>query len=460
MPTFTQGYVEPGVYVKIQDVVLPALPPGAFVGALTGTGKSDKKISQEKVVKSSTKWTLANKPILRLEKNINGIEYVSGLDGTEYLKTTDFTIDYALGEITQVPGGATLPDTIVVTYYISKVPAIDYDPKVFSSLDQVINEYGLADDDNDGAIENTLTLGAQVYFENGGGLLVCVQVESDDLAGHEAAIDKLKNVDVYCIVPLLACNSTTNTALINYIKSHVTQMSSTIERRERIALLGGPIGSDDKSDIETSVTNYITTITSVAKDRVGYLVPSEGKKTLSTGQVVVDGPILACAVAGIICNPAYTSGEPISGKDLNGLDDITDIYTRYQKNRMAAVGGMILEKSGARMYIRHALSTDVSTVVTSELKITRIKDFIARTMRDSLGAMFINTRNVGTITLESIKSACSLLLGGIIQLRDIVSYQNLTVVQNSVDPRQVDVSFQIRPSWDINWILVTFGVSL
>jgi hypothetical protein len=406
--------------------------------------------------------TLANTTgLLYLERDANGIEIIHGPDSATYTRddggsgTTTFTFFPTTGvvRLNTIPSPST-SRIFSVTYTLTKDSTLDYDPLVFSSLQSVIDWYGPA------TSSNTISLGAQLYFENGGGLLVAVQVHSDTYSEYTAAVDKLANVDVYCIIPLLETNYNNNTGLPAYMKTHVTNMSSTVEKKERLAILAGPIGADSKAAIETSVTNYITSIQMAPSARVVYLAPSSGKKTLSSGQLTLSGPYIAAALAGIICNPAYTSGEPISGKNIAGFDSVEDIYTRYQKNRIASYGGLIIEQTGGRMAVRHALSTDNSTIVNSEVKITKIKDYIARTMRQSLDSIFINTRNLGPVTLSSIKGVCALLLDGVISLRDIVSYQNLTVVQNSVDPRQIDVSFQIRPTWDINWILVTFGVTI
>jgi hypothetical protein len=411
---------------------------------------------------SKYQGTLANTTgLLALERDVNGYEIIHSPDSSVYTRddggsgTTTFTFTPATGIIKlNVTPSPSTSRIFTVTYTMNKESVTDYIPMIFSSLQSVIDWYGPA------TSTNSISLGAQLYFENGGGLLVAVQVHSDTYSEYTAALDKLQSVDVYCIVPLLATNSTTNTGLPAAIKTHVTNMSSTVERRERLAILAGPTGADDKANVETSVTNYITTIQMAPSARVAYLVPSAGKKTLTAGQTTLFGPYIAAALAGIICNPAFTSGEPISGKDLSGFDSVEDIYTRYQKNRMASYGGLVIEQSGGRIAVRHALSTDNSTIVNSELKITRIKDYIAKLMRNSLEKIFINTRNLGGVTLSSVKGVCTLLLDGVVSLRDIVAYQNLTVVQSSVDPRQIDVSFQIRPTWDVNWILVTFGVTV
>jgi len=401
----------------------------------------------------------ATTTLQHLEYDSQGRQIFRDKAGEIYVIGTD-PDEYTLSIPTKTIKANTIPSItsdkmFIVSYTVLKDTTLDYDPRLFSSQQSVVTWYGTA------GVDNTVSLGSQIYFENGGGLVVGVQVTADTYAGYTAAIDKLENIDVYCVVPLLETDgATTNPALISKLKQHVEQMSTTIEKKERVGLLAGPTGMDSKSDLEGSADKYVTAANSADSSRIAFIAPAGSKKTITSGQITLTGPFIACALAGIICNPAYTSGEPISGKALTGFDSVEDIYTRRLKNIMASEGVMVMEQVGARIAVRHALSTDVSTIVTSEFKITRIKDYIAKLMRNSLESIFINTRNVGAITLDSIKGVCTLLLDGVISLRDIVAYQNLTVVQSSIDPRQINVSFQIRPSWDVNWILVTFGVTV
>ena len=454
-PVFAGGYVEPGSYVKIQDVQLPALPPGTFVGALIGTGSSYKTYTNEKVTITASAGQLLHYPVLA-----SPVPVVYKDTGELAVSVTDYTLNLTTGAITLVASGIKY---LYVTYSVSKNPLTDYEPKMFSDLNSIYSEYGVPDPDSDGVIENTLSVGADIYFSNGGGLVICVQVPDSPIeTDFTAALTKLKTVDCYAIVPLCDVHTTTAyAALKSDIATYVNQMSSTVEKRERIALLGGPVTLDDRSvDAETRTAAYVSYIDAINEARLCYMAPSVATINIGAFTYTVSGPYLAAAVAGLMCNPLYSAGEPISGKTIARFSDLLDPYTRVQKNRIAAVGGFYIENNSGTFKVRHALSTDNSTAITSEIKITKIKDSIAKTLRNSLDATFINTRNVGAETISAITTSVRLLLDGVISIRDIVSYQNLSVVQNPSEPREIDVSFQIRPSWDVNWIFITFGVTI
>ena len=505
MPTFSSGYIEPGTYVSIEDAVIPSIPPGALAAAFTGTGNANKTIVSEKLtltqltVSDQFVGTLENIPVVALAEE--PLALIAGVIDTTYIQdaygrkrystevvtgadVAQFTINLSTGVLTWnvASGTVTLPQlsqedidpandptvtyprtrTIYVTYEVAKTAA-DFQPIGFDSLESVINTYGQADENGDGVIENTLPLAAQIYFENGGSYLYCVQVVDDTMAAHEASIDMLKNFDTYCVVPLIETSAATNAGLINYIKTHVDEMSTTVEKLERLGLLSGLSSTEAITNpTDTAVATHLAAIQACNNYRVTYLVPAEGKKTLTTSplQITLPGCYIQAAVAAIICKSTTTSGEPISGKQLAGFDSITDRYTRYQKNKMASYGGFVIENVSGVPVIRHALSSKVGDVVTSELKITRIKDVLARTFRSSFNALFINKRDTGPDFLAEISTAGRMLLDGSISTRDIVSWQNFSVKQNSIDPRQIDVLFQIKPTWDANYILVTFGVAV
>jgi len=514
--TISSVYTEPGVYIKIQDVVIPAAPAGLLIPAVIGTGK--KTITIVETVKKGVnngQDILLKTPVIDLVSIIdkNQTTYIKGVD---YQLTSD-KVDWSLGGAEPATGL-----DYYVTYTYLKGTS-DYKPMLLSRLDDIITEFGPVDIASEldygttssatsstlvdstkawvvnayqymyvkitGGVgigqerliksntataltiapnwdttpdvtstysitdisENTLSIGASITLNNGASMVLCTQSIDDVYTQYKASLDGLKNQT--CYVVLIMKGLATGNPLIADIKTHIDLMSQPVERRNRISILGAPLNT-------TSFGDYVTVASGLSDSRVGYLAPSNWGMIFGSTEYIFDGSYGAAAIAGIITNPLYTSGEPISGKILSGFSSITDNFTRTEKNQMAAQGVMVVENKNGLFKIRHALSTDNSSAVTQEIKVTRIKDVLSDLIIRNLESAYINTRNVGNETLANISATISLLLQRTILSKDIVAFQNLGVVQNLVEPRQIDVSFQIKPVWDINWILVQFGVSI
>lgn len=302
--------------------------------------------------------------------------------------------------------------------------------------------------------EDSISLAAQILFENtaGNGFLYVVQAKEDTTTEFTAALDRIKDVDnAYALVVLKGM--TTGNALLATIKTHVDSQSSTLGRHERIALIGAPVN-------QVLFTTFSSVATGLNDPRVVYVSPGEVKREIDGVIRSLDGSYLAAAIAGIITNPVFDAGEPISGKPIAGFSDVVDPFLRSEKNSMAANGVLIIEKQGGIPTVRHALSTAPANIIDAEVKVTRIKDDIINTLRINLQRAFINTRNVGPETLSAVKAFIKLLLDSKTTQRVINSFESLDVSTNISDPRQIDVSFKIKPTFDINYIFVTFGVTL
>lgn len=489
MPTFTNGYTEPGTYVTIKDVPIPNTASGSLTAAFTGTGKTVKSVSETvTLTRASTAdpfiGTVQYFPVISWPTDeTSGFTVVTDVYGTQRLAqelvnsggsmdtlVEQFSVDSNTGTITwgtaagvtpppadplDTTGAGYLTTTITITGYTVTKTAIDYEPKVFSSKQAVFDEYGELTE------LKTLSIAAETFFTSTpGGQIYCVQVTEDTVAGHQAAIAKLATVDAYCVVPLIEANATTNASLITTLKNHVIQMSATTERRERIGLLSGFSSSESITvSTDTATETHISAIRACNHERLGYVVPSACTATLNSIDVTSPGWLTCASLAGIIVNPATTCGEPISGKTIAGITAIPDRYTRFQKNKMAASGGLVIENQFGVPMVRHALSTNPVDIVKAELKITRIKDVISRTCRTTLDALFINKRNTGAEFLADVKTTTQSLLNSFITSQDITDYSNLSVVVDGTDPRQINVAFQIRPTWDVNWVWVKFGVT-
>ena len=356
---------------------------------------------------------------------------------------------------------------ITVSYTVAKNTA-DREPKSYTRLSSIYAVYG------EPSAENTISAGAQVAYDNGARVFYCIQPEVNettgliDAAGLSTALRQATKINAYCILPMVSPfeiendpdNSITMAQIISMCKTHVENMSSTLERKERIAIVSNN-ALIETEDYDTAIETYKKDAASANSARVIYVTPGQVSVTLDTGTVAVaNGMYAAAAIAGIICNNNFTCGEPITGKTLSNVT-VNDRYTREEKNVLASYGCLVLEGAEGTSVakIRHALSTSTGDYVKSEIKITKIKDVISNTLRLALDKAYINTRFVGAATISEMTATVNTILSSFLANNDIYSYTNLVIAQDQNYPNQINVSFRIYPTPDVNYILVTFGVT-
>lgn len=365
---------------------------------------------------------------------------------------------------------STLPSTdknaqgryvLTLSYTAEKVTS-DGNIKSYTRLSSIFSAYGAP------SAENTISTAAQIAYDNGATVFYCVQPLNDgDIddnnnltrSGLQEGLRQAQNVDTYCILPMMESTSETNIATI--CKSHVEKMSSTLERKERICILSDAAKYASSSEaIEQLVEDYKSAASAINSSRILYITPSAVNVNIENDVIPGSGMYAAAALAGIICNNNYTCGEPITGKTLADVS-INDIFTREEKNQLASYGCLVLEGAEGTTIpkIRHALSTATGDYVKSEIKITKIKDVISSTLRLALDRAYINTRFLGASTISEMTTTVNTILSSFLANNDIYSYNNLVIAQDQNYPNQVNVSFRIAPAVDLNYILITFGVT-
>lgn len=349
-----------------------------------------------------------------------------------------------------------------ISYTAEKIPS-DGKIRSFTRLSNIFNTYGAP------SAENTISTAAQIAYDNGATVFYCVQPLDDDdtdennnltIDGLRNGLAQARNVDTYCILPMID-NGRDADSIAGLCKAHVETMSSTLERKERICIISDAARVEDTiDDIEESIEYYKTTASAIDSPRVLYVTPSSTTISLNGETVAGSGMYAAAAIAGIICNNNFTCGEPITGKTLADVA-INDKYTREEKNQLASYGCLVLEGAEGTTIpkIRHALSTATGDYVKSEIKITKIKDVISSTLRLALDRAYINTRFLGASTISEMTTTVNTILSSFLANNDIYSYNNLVIAQDQNYPNQVNVSFRIAPAVDLNYVLITFGVT-
>jgi hypothetical protein len=317
--------------------------------------------------------------------------------------------------------------------------------------------------------DNSITLGAQTAFDAGATFVITSQYAEDlfDSSNIKRAIDDLAQ-DIngqrpYALVLMRGLGSS-EVGPLTYLKNHCQTYSDLPHNKYRIALVGLAQGND----------NY-QTFTQLAEGtksrRVAIVNISEIKKDFGdgTGLASLDGSYVAAGLAGVVC-ANVDAGEPITRKSLGAVFDVdtfVDPFLVNEKDMMASAGITIIERRGADIIIRHALTTDNTSIFTQELKLTRAADFISNYLRSNLENTLTGRRLVVSSTGQgdTIFLAKSMFINLLDQLKDpkaqiITRYENADVKQNPTEKRQLDFTANIFLTGDVLWQYAELGFTV
>jgi len=350
-------------------------------------------------------------------------------------------------------------------YYVSykyKKADIDYDAKIFFNYDDVIDEYGNYDVSSSGSVINSLTLGAEIAFQNGVSPIICVQAMNESDYEMALAIDKLQRtlpgVDNVNTVLALASSPATQA----YIAEHVNLMSSYEMQKERMtyiaAIPGQPI-TKTATALDKAI-GMVETAQSFNDERVVYVVPGQvarNIKDVRTGTVTekkLPGIYAAIAVAclGLKNDPA----EPLTNKNITGFTTLTSAFMESEKNFLAGAGCLVLEQNGANIRVRHGITTSVSEINSSEVTLVQIKDYIANICRVATGDTYKGRKNTPSI-ISDINYTMTNVLNQAIASSIILGYSGLSIKRNSLNPTQIDIRFEITAVYPLNYIEISFS---
>jgi hypothetical protein len=353
------------------------------------------------------------------------------------------------------------------TYYVSykyRKADADYEPKLYTNYDDIVAAYGNYDVSASGAVLNSLSLGAEIAYNNGVSQIVCVQAKNGADYEIETAIDKLSKTiagasNVQTIIPL-----STSDAVGAYLQNHINLMSSYEYGKERMGYLAArPNQLINKIASRSDRTvGMAETAEGYADERIVYVVPGAIKKSirdLRTGKYntrTLDGCYAAVAVAaiGLSNDPA----EPLTNKTISGFTELVDLYTESEKNILAAAGCCVLEPNGTNIRIRHGITTATDEVNSQEITLIQIKDYVIESCRTTTANLYIGKKLTSSI-ISDIKYTMNSILTQFVGQAVIINYSSLKVVRNSDEPRQIDISFEIEAVYPLNWISIEFGFS-
>ena len=234
-------------------------------------------------------------------------------------------------------------------------------------------------------------------------------------------------------------------------------MSSVRQRRERILWTGacGDTGFDEVLDPQTGVAN-----TFGRSFRCVYMFPQRIRTVIAGETAFLDGQYLAACAAGFLAAESYIP-TPLTRKNLVGFDiEKSELFSIDQQNLLGDAGLTIVEPLASGGRVVFGLTTVQSgNPVEEEISIVRIRDFVAKTTREVLENRFVGGL-IEDQTVANIKATTRGILESLVAQRIITEFANVTARVDSIEPRQVNVGFDIAPVFPLNWIKIEFSIGV
>jgi hypothetical protein len=178
-------------------------------------------------------------------------------------------------------------------------------------------------------------------------------------------------------------------------------------------------------------------------------------------QVVVPGYYAAAAFAGLMSG--LPPQQPMTNVPIPGIDRLfhsNAYFTPDQLNTIAEGGNAILAQTtkSSAPYCREQLSTDMTSLITRTMSITKNVDFASKFVRQSLRP-YIGNKNITEEYLTQLRGICESIIRALIAAESMLKgSQLLSLVQSPDQPDTVIVEIALQVPYPANKILVTLFI--
>jgi len=322
---------------------------------------------------------------------------------------------------------------------------------------------------------------------NGNALRVTI-VEYQDASFFDAGwINALASLETQEISILVCLPLSTISAIFENAENHCLTMSNIRNRKERVLFLGAINGLTPQNltgqtlaaveslgvlegiqgntvaeilagDTE-DLANYSVPNAYGDTFRAVYFFPDQIVVQVGSQNQIIDGFYIAAAAAGYQSSLTNVS-IPLTNKVLSGFTILSnETFNELTLESLAAAGVCtVAPVAGGGLVLWGLTTTQSGFPEEQEISIIFIRDTIAKSLRAGF-AGFIGIPQTND-TLAILNGRAVSLLNSFITQQLITAYTGLTVVQDSVEPRQVDVSVVVSPVYPLNWIYINVGVGL
>lgn len=467
------GNLNIGDYVKLidttssygyQEAVQGSIGALQVIATIDGNGFN---VSQESVtdamvviaVPANTDNILLSNGVAAASGDILSITGIGNIPGFfNYVLDTDYTINNSNTMITWISNNKpSAGSAFYITYKLNKsLSRGDFEPVLLFNQTAVKEIYGPEYLNN---VVQPLTLGADLVLEGQtlvGGGVYCCQVTDDTDASYQSAINKMMLLNIQTIIIL----KQDSIALRNYLIQNIATCSSALYGKERTTFI---VPNDT-----LSVDGIVAQRSALMNDRITYFANQNCTITLTddstqeTSEVPLSAIYACCNLSGIEGNPEYTYSEPMLRKSLSSRITLTNsqIFDPSTRNYLCSnyLSMLDFNENTNLSYIFDIYTTDSENVITETRQVRRVTDLIRDNLRRQL-SVYIGQKNTQA-TASSAQLKVQSILNNFITAGEIKDFKNITTGFDTINPKQLNVSFTYLPLLEIKWVQVNLSISL
>lgn len=342
------------------------------------------------------------------------------------------------------------------TYYVSvRTERVDYSTKIYSSFTEVEKAIGKA------SLGNPLALACSLAFANGAPVVAIKPIKR--AAGQSDASDAeyIKGIEAFNVAmpdgsrPSVVQALTTSSAVTDYLRTSNAVQSSIRYRNERVSYVGAPLGTTPNLALDWISGLGSNLIIPVYPDSAAINITDENG---TTTEEIVGAEFIAAAMAGLDTTSAFDYAEPLLNKRLAGFSRMGRRMDEPTALMVAGKGGVFLETQGTSTVIKSYFSSDLSSALTRDPRVTEVSFQISRETRNLL-SRYIGKKQVD-VPLSTVKEAMRKFMKNKVDSKIIAAVKSVVVKPNPLSPTTYDVEVIYSPTLPLNWILVSFQVQL
>lgn len=374
--------------------------------------------------------------------------------------------EYALtGNTIDWTGAADEPDPNEVYYvtYTEARAASAYEPILYFDENLIYEDHG-SNTRLDGTI-NDVSAGGSLALNAGARGVIVLQLDysaavdpyaptvSEIQNAYVAAIEKLETITDFKLF-LVPMNSgiLNTTSADSLLFSHACLASMPENKQERTVIAPLPSG--------TNYTDAATYAQAFSHERMVVPYPYNaqckvtGVANLSTAiqNTTYDSRFYCASLSGVLC-----------GADIGyNISDIIVPNVLILGNYKPAVLNYLVQRGVGPAKIRGTIvrnvyigTTDTTNALTEDLGVQDVKDYVKKYWREGLWPLFRN-KPINSALLSSIKSASIGILDSLVARAIVDQYANVSVSQDTLEPRKVYITGKIKPAFSLQFIDVTF----